>query len=237
MSILSDALSDIGSLIFPPCCPVCGEPLDDGVEFICPMCRLGAPLTGFSYEVHNPLFESFWGQLPLERATALLFFRTGSGWQRLIHDFKYRRRWRLAESMGEWLGSELLSSDLYGDVDLILPIPLHPLRRIWRGYNQSEYIAKGVARKMGVKLDCHSVVRRRYNRTQVGSQRSQRWDNVKGIFSVRHPERLSGKHILLVDDVITTGATIVSCGESILQAVPDCKISVASLATVVDRQF
>lgn len=230
MSILSDTLSDLGLLFFPRRCPICGEPLSDGVEFICPLCQIDAPLTGYSSRADNPLFESFWGQLPIERATSLLFFRQGSGWQQLIHDFKYRNRWRYARYMGQWLGAEIARGELYGDVDIIIPIPLHPLKRLRRGYNQSEHIALGLSQRLGVEVDFRSVVRLRNNKSQTRHHRRDRWENVKELFWVRKPEQLAGKHILLVDDVLTTGATMVSCGEAILSQVPSSRLSVASIA-------
>ena len=133
--------------------------------------------------------------------------------------------------MGEWLGEELLDSGNFDDIDLIVPIPLHYRRRLRRGYNQSEQLALGVGRKMGVECDFRSVRRRHYNDSQTSKSRSERWDNVEEIFDVRSVERLRGRHILLVDDVLTTGATMVSCASTILKACEgEVRISVASLA-------
>ena len=119
---------------------------------------------------------------------------------------------------------------LYDDVEVVVPVPLHLRKRLKRGYNQSEYLAEGIAAELGVGVDRRSVVRRRNNPSQALSRKSDRWANVEGVFGVRHPERLAGRHILLVDDVFTTGATIVSCAETILRSVPGCRISIAALA-------
>jgi ComF family protein len=125
----------------------------------------------------------------------------------------------------------LIDSDNFEDIDLIIPIPLHFRRRLRRGYNQSEQLAIGVARKMGVAYDFRAVRRHLYNESQTLKSRTERWDNVEEIFEVRRAERLRGHHILLVDDVLTTGATITSCASAIIKACGgDVRISVASLA-------
>lgn len=230
MSILSSLIADLGALFFPPCCPVCGRLLPSGNHTLCTSCRIAAPLTRYTQAPDNPLFRSFWGQLPIERASALIFFTGQSGWQRLIHAFKYRGQWRLALEMGRWYGAELVAGGLHHTVDVVVPIPLHPFKRLKRGYNQSEYLAQGIAEQLGVEVDFRSVRRHRNNPSQAQRSGEERWQNVEGIFSVRHPERLQGKHILLVDDVLTTRATMISCGEAILKAVPDCRLSIAALA-------
>ena len=133
--------------------------------------------------------------------------------------------------MGEWLGEELLDSGNFDDIDLIVPIPLHYRRRLRRGYNQSEQLALGVGRKIGVECDFRSVRRRHYNDSQTSKSRSERWDNVEEIFDVRRAERLRGKHILLLDDVLTTGATMASCASAIVKACEgNVRISIASLS-------
>lgn len=230
MSILSELLHDLGALFFPPRCPVCRRELKVGGGVVCTRCMAEAPLTRFWLAPDNPLTRSFWGLLPIEHASALIYFSHQSGWRQLIHDFKYHHRWRLALDMGRWYGAELLAGDLYHSVDVVVPIPLHWRKRLLRGYNQSEYLARGIAEQLGVACDCRSVRRHRNNPSQAQRTAEERWRNVEGIFSVRHPERLRGKHILLVDDVLTTRATLISCGEAILAAVPDCRLSVAVLA-------
>lgn len=230
MLILSEWAHDLEALFFPPRCPVCQRELNSGSRMVCTRCLAEAPLTHFWLAPDNPLTRSFWGLLPVEQASALLYFSAHSGWRRLIHDFKYHHQWRLALEMGRWYGAELAESDLYHSIDRVIPIPLHWRKRLLRGYNQSEYLAQGIAEKLGVECDLRSVRRHRNNPSQAQRSREERWQNVEGIFSVRHPERLAGKHLLLVDDVLTTRATLISCGEAILKAVPDCRLSVAVLA-------
>lgn len=221
---------DLAALFWPPVCPVCGRMLPEGVPTVCMRCRMEAPLTGFWLQVDNPLVRKCWGLVPVVQASAFLFFVRGNGYRDLIHAFKYDGRWRLAREMGLWYGSEMARGGLYADVDVVVPVPLHLLKRLRRGYNQADYIARGIGAGLGVPVDGHAVGRRRYNASQTRKSHRERWDNVRDIFEVRHPERLRGKHVLLVDDVFTTGATILSCAETILRAVPDVRISIAVLA-------
>lgn len=230
MSILNDLLSDLAALLFPPHCAVCGEPLAPGERTVCTLCRATAPLTGYWREADNPMWRRCRDLLPVERASALLFFVHGSGWRRLIHGFKYRGAWRTARAMGGWYGERLRAGGLHDDVELVIPVPLHPLKRCRRGYNQSEYIAEGIAAQLGAAVDRRSLRRRRNTASQALRARHERAGNVEGAFAVRHPERLAGRHVLLVDDVMTTGSTLLSCAAELLRAVPDCRVSIAALA-------
>lgn len=230
MSILNSLFVDIKSLIFPPLCPVCGNTMEDGSGSICTYCRVMAPITGFWNELDNPLSRRMWGLLPVVKASAFIYYVRGSGWQRLIHKLKYKGAWHLAQDMGTWYGSYLKRSEMYADIDVIVPIPLHIMRKLKRGYNQSDYIALGMAAEMEVAVDCTSVVRLRNNPSQTHRTKSERWQNVDDLFGVRNSTLLAGKHILLVDDVCTTGSTLISCVDAIFKAVPNCRISIAVVA-------
>ena len=224
-------LSDLFGLLFPKRCAVCRRPLESGEEAICTLCRATAPLTGFYREAWNPVLDRCRELLPaVHRASALLYFLPGSGWRSMIHAFKYRGAWRLARIMGEWYGRSLKSGGLYDDVDVVVPLPLHPFKRCRRGYNQAEYIAEGIAAQLGVAVDRTSVARCRNTPSQARKAHRERAGNVEGAFVVRRPGRLAGKHILLVDDVMTTGSTLLACADAMLQAAPDCRISLAALA-------
>lgn len=234
MSIFNDiagVLRDATSLFLPRTCLACGKVLLENEGSICLTCRYNMPLTNFSSRRDNPMKLLFENILPIEAATAMFWFVGGTEWQRIIHNFKYYGRWLFAQKMGEWLGEELRDSGNFEGVNLIIPIPLHYRRRLKRGYNQSEQLALGVGRKMGVKCDFRSVRRSQYNDSQTSKSRSERWENVEAVFEVRDAKRLRGRHILLVDDVLTTGATMLSCASAIRHACDgDVKISVASLA-------
>ena len=221
---------DIYHLFLPPTCAMCGEPLQEGVDFFCTGCRWEMPLTGFCNRIDNPVVRKFYGHLPIVNASAFLWFSEGSVTRNMIHNFKYRGNWRYALKAGEWYGRELRDGGLYADVDIVVPVPLHFRKLLKRGYNQSEYIAEGIASALQVPVDLRSTFRKRYNRSQTEHHKEERWKNVENIFAVRHPESLKGKHILIVDDVLTTGATIISFARTILEAVPECRISIAALA-------
>lgn len=229
--MLSDIWSDVRHIVMPRLCPICGGRLPRGEAVVCSLCEATAPLTQLWLSDENPLRDRFAGLMPIERAAAFVWYVEGSPWRDAIHRFKYGNMWRTAYNLGRWYGACLRESGAYDDVDVVVSVPLHWWRRLSRGYNQSEYLADGIARELGVKVDRQSVVRHRYNRSQTSQSHDKRWDNVDGIFRVRHAERLRGKHILLVDDVLTTGATVISLGTTILQEVEDVRLSVAVLAT------
>ncbi len=220
-------LHDLRDLFFPPLCPSCGGALRGGEGFLCLKCQMDMPLTGFENEADNPVARRFWGLVPVDNATAFMWFIHLSGSRRVVHRFKYHDRPDLAEGLGRWFGRELAKGDLYSGVDLIVPVPLHFRKVLKRGYNQSEHIARGMAREMGVEVETGAVTRTVNNLSQTRT--TDRWGNVEGIFRVRRPERLRGRRVLLVDDVLTTGATLGSCAEAIVRAVPDCRLSIATL--------
>ena len=197
---------------------------------VCTLCRTTAPLTGFWLEADNPLLAKCRDMLPVERASGFLYYIHGSGWRELIRGFKYRGAWRTARAMGEWYGRCLKESGLYDGVEVVVPLPLHPVKRCRRGYNQSEYIAEGIASQLGAEVDRRSVRRKRNTESQALKPRRERARNVDEAFAVRRPERLEGRHVLLVDDVFTTGSTMLSCAGEMLRAAPGCRISIAALA-------
>lgn len=227
---LATAAEDAARIFFPPVCPLCGGTMNENEYFICTACRFRAPLTGFASQPDNPMAERMRNLLPVKHAAALMWFIEGSPWQRLIHDFKYNDFARFAYRSGQWLGGELSASGLYDDIDGVMFVPLHPLKRMYRGYDQSEIIAEGVASVMKRPVVRHALVRRVNNPSQSQNPDIDRWKNVEGIFHVRHPERLRGRHLLLVDDVFTTGATMFSCVESLLERVGDVAMSLAAVA-------
>ncbi len=228
---ISAVLLDMLSLMLPHTCIACGRVLLENEGCMCLACRYNMPLTNFSRHKNNPIKLLFENIMPVEAAAAMFWFVGSTEWQHIIHKFKYYGRWFFAQKMGEMFGEELRDSGNFEDIDLIVPIPLHFQKRMIRGYNQSEQLALGVGRKMGVECDFRSVCRRLYNDSQTKKSRFERWDNVEGIFEVRRVERLRGKHILLLDDVLTTGATMSSCAMAIIRACKgDVRISIATLA-------
>ena len=230
MSMLYSAYRAIRSLLFSQECMACGGHVDDAMHGICLNCRYEIPLTNYWLQSENPVKEKFSVWVPIEQGSAFMFYTGNSLWRSMIHRFKYGGEWQVAYNMGRWYGAELKASGLYDDVDVIIPIPLHPFKQLKRGYNQSRYLAEGMAEAMGIEVDARSTRRQRNNPSQARRGARARWDNVDGLFKVEKPNRLEGKHVLVVDDVLTSGATITTLISAIREAVPNCRVSVATLA-------
>lgn len=223
--------SDFVNLIYPSCCEVCGTLLGLRERVMCSACRYKLPRTGYWLQKGNPMEQTFWGRVPVENACALFFMSKGSPYRKLLHKLKYANKPNIGVVLGQLLGNELAKADGYRDVELIIPVPLHIRRERKRGYNQSEKIAGGVGLSTGKPVRTDVVYRRQYNETQTKKTREERWSNVSGIFAV-HPKAaalIAGKHILLVDDVLTTGSTLEACIAAILAAAA-CRVSVVTLA-------
>ncbi len=165
----------------------------------------------------------------IRHASALIYYIHNSRWRDMMHRFKYNSEFRHGRRLGEWLGYELSESPIYADIEYVVAVPLHPFRRLSRGYNQSDSIAAGVAKTLRCRR-IGGVKRLRHNASQATTERSSRWRNVEDLFEVVDPALFAGRNVLLVDDVFTTGATIMSCAEAILDAAPTCQLWIATLA-------
>lgn len=227
--LIKDWLGSFVSLLFPRCCIVCGRPLAKGEECLCTLCNINLPRTGYHLMEDNPVEKLFWGKIPLERATSFFFYRKGSDFRQILHQLKYGGQKNIGAIMGRYMAAELQESGFFEDIDVIVPVPLHKKKQRLRGYNQSEWIARGVATVTGIPIDTESVVRHKNTETQTSKSSLERWENVNGIFKLHHAESLAGKHILIVDDVLTTGATTVECA-SCLTEIEGVRISVLTLA-------
>ena len=187
------------------------------------------PRTNWHLEKDNPVERQFWGKFPLERATSYFLYHKGSDFRHILHQLKYEGREDIGRTMGRFMAEEIRSSGFFDGVDFIVPVPLHPRKLRERGYNQSERLSEGIAEVTGITMDVRAVCRRVYSQTQTRKSAYERWENVAGIFEVEHPERYAGKHILLVDDVLTTGSTITACADA-FAGVEGLRISVLTLA-------
>jgi ComF family protein len=219
------------ALLFPKHCEACGCALRGREQILCWSCIYHLPRTNYWKEAGNTLEQLFWGKLHIEHACALFFFGKGSRYRNLLHKLKYNGKKEIGVEMGRRLGMELKRAPLYQNIEAIIPVPLHPKKQHKRGYNQSEQIARGIAEITNWNIDNKSLVRTTFTNTQTRKTRMERWENVAEVFAVKHAEALAGKHVLLVDDVITTGATIEACAQQLLR-IDKCKVSVAALACV-----
>jgi len=219
-------INAIINLVFPKVCPSCNRHLTSKESGICLHCASVLPerLTLDNEEV----LQRFYGRLQLEEAFAFLLFKRKGLTQKLLHSIKYKGNKTLALEMGTLFGIRAKQLGLYSSVDVVVPIPLHLSKLRFRGFNQSAFIAQGLASMLAVKLDERAVIRKVKTTTQTKKSRVDRWKNVDQTFEA-HPLSLKGKHVLIVDDVITTGATLESCGQTILAAGAE-KISIACLA-------
>jgi len=220
---------DLFSLFFPNLCLGCGQPLVRGEVAVCSICHFHLPKTYFHNDPDNTLNRVFWGRVNLEAVAAYVYFQKGSTVQHLLHQLKYKGKQEIGFHIGKWYGQDLRYAPVFRDVELIVPVPLHPNKLRKRGYNQSRMFAEGLVSVMQARLEDKSLYRKVDSKTQTRKARYNRWENVESIFAVRNPENLRGRHILLVDDVITTGATLEACAQALLQ-VPGVKVSVATIA-------
>ena len=216
-------------LISPRACHICGKRLAVTEEGICGVCNWHLPRTRFTENAEdNELARLFWGRFPIEKAASLFFYKPHDEPSQLIYDLKYHSK----EYLGFWLGSllakEAQKSGFFADIDVIVPVPITLGRRWQRGYNQSERIAQGIHEVTGIPMVRNAIKRIRFSQSQTHLSSSERMDNVEGAFRLVNPQKVEGKHILLIDDIITTGATITVCAKE-LQKAGNVRFSVLSI--------
>ncbi len=226
-------LKDLLSLFYPHLCAACGERTPPRGQVVCVSCLYKLPKTNFHLHKENLFTERFWGRLPLEAGASFFYFNKGSRVQQLIHRLKYKNKQEIGVQMGRLYGQELLQSSIFNQVDLIVPVPLHPKKEWARGYNQSALIARGLSESMNKPWLQKGLQRRVHAESQTRKSREERLDNISRAFSIGDADALRGKHVLLVDDVLTTGATLEACGLCLLE-VPDVRLSMATLAMTMD---
>lgn len=217
------------NLIFPQQCVVCNRLLSHAEEYMCTVCNIGMPRTHYHLQKDNFIEKLFWGQIPIERATTFFFYQKGNSYCNIIHELKYRGGKHIGQTMGRYMANEMQGSGFFEDIDVIIPIPLHTKKLRKRGYNQSEWIAMGVSDITRIPIDNKAIVRKTYTESQTKQSASARLENVRDAFEALRPEQFAGKHILLVDDVLTTGATIIACA-STLSHIEGVRFSVIALS-------
>lgn len=223
-------LSDFFSLLFPKLCAGCGKSLMKSEKAICIECIYGFSPISISQIDNNPVAKVFWGRVDLRFALSKVEFNKAQSIQNVLHAIKYEGNTIAAEMMGELLAQVFLDHKV--EVDLILPLPLHPRKLKSRGYNQAEEIAKGLAKVLKAPIDSQIIKRIHDSNSQTNKNREERWHNVEEVFALEHTDRLIGQHVVVIDDVLTTGATLEACVQ-VLQKGPVASIGVATVATVI----
>ncbi len=221
-----DAATDV---VLPRVCPVCGKALDGDERWLCRQCLSALPRTRYEDTKFNAMEQHFAGQVPIERATAYFFYEKGSPYAGILHDIKYHN----VPRMGRWLTAravdDMADSHFFEGLNAVTAVPLHRSKMAKRGYNQSEYLARGLADKLGIPyVETLKAVRPHSTQTHKGAL--ERWQNIQGNYALKNnADQLVGKHILLVDDVITTGSTLIVCS-TLLKQIPGVTVSLFTLA-------
>ena len=224
-------INDLLQLFYPRLCLICGNRLTEGEQYVCLHCFCDLPRANYHKRDPNPILKLFAGTIQLNEIASFLLFEKDGKVQRLIHAIKYYGNKRLAKHLGKIASLEMKSDGLFNDIDLLIPVPLHPKKERQRGYNQAEWIAKGIEQVFQCPIEKNALRRVIYTATQTRKTIYERHQTVEEIFALQNTDSLRGKHILLIDDVITTGATLNACIKT-LSAIPDIRISIFSISVV-----
>jgi ComF family protein len=220
---------NLTNLFYPHLCTGCNQPLKRAENAVCTACLFNLPYTGFFMHDDNPVAKMLWGRIQVKHASALLNFEKGNIVQNLLHQLKYNGRDDTGEQLGVEMAKAIARCEALNDVSALVPVPLHPKKLKQRGYNQSEIIAKGINQSLNIPLYAHTLTRRAFTQTQTQKKKFSRWENMQNVFELNEPHKLENQHILIIDDVITTGATIEACVQQ-LQQINGVTVSVAALA-------
>ena len=227
--MLLSLLKDVSRLFYPVICPGCGNELFNPKANLCLKCITQLPHTGFANFHDNPIEKIFAGRIPILAAHSEFYFTKNSIIQLLMHELKYKGNLDIGLYLGTLLGESLLKSDRFKTFDYLIPLPLHPQKQFKRGYNQAEIICNGISTSTNIPVLSNKVLRKKQTETQTRKHRTERWNNVFDSFIIEEPESLYNKKIILVDDVITTGATLEACGNNILK-IQGASVGIAALA-------
>jgi ComF family protein len=222
-------VKDLIAVFYPEVCLSCHETLTTNEKVVCIGCRHDLPFTKFSFEPANLVEKTFYGRIPIEQGTALFYFHKKGHVQELIHSLKYRNHQQVGALFGGWLGDELIESCRFSTIDCIIPVPLHPKKLKKRGYNQVTTFGKSLSNKLGIPFIENILKKVSATNTQTRKLRFDRWKNAHDLFVVENNNLLENKHILLIDDIITTGATLEACCEA-FKKTKNLKISIACMA-------
>ena len=228
MELLKNLKEGFISLFYPNLCLACGDNPPIPEQVICVNCQYYLPKTNFHLERENAFTDRLWGRFPFYTGAALYHFIKKGRVQHLIYNLKYNNKPEVGYFIGLKYGEILKQAPLYKDIDVIIPVPLHPKRERQRGYNQSETFAKGLAESMGIKYYKKALIRTLATTTQTKKSRLDRLKNVRAAFQISQPEILQGKNVLIVDDILTTGATLEACALKVLE-IPKVRVSLVTI--------
>lgn len=227
--LLQNPVRSLTNLFFPRLCTGCGNDLFGEDEVLCLECIDKLPTTNFHLHSNNPVEKIFWGRIPLVSASSYLYFTKDSLLQHLLHAFKYSGAKEIGLYFGRCMGKSFLRSNRFNHIDALIPLPLHPRKERKRGYNQATVLCEGIAEIMEIPILKDAILRPTATQTQTHKNRIRRWENIEGKFLLSDSNAVSNKHILLIDDVVTTGATLESCAQELLYA-EGLRLSIATLA-------
>ena len=225
-------LNSFIKLFLPDVCVACGAELLESESGACLLCLYKIPRTNNFLKENNSAEILMAGRIPFERIVTFSYFVEGGVLRPMVHKLKYSDGKDMGILLGKMFGEDLLASDFINNIDIIVPVPLHPKKQRSRGYNQAEIIAHGISEATEIPVMSNNFIRVVFNPTQTKRTKTERWENVSGIFKIKDSSLFDGKHILLVDDVITTGSTIEACG-NVLQNCDNLKISIATIGEVL----
>ncbi len=221
--------SDAIHLFYPHVCVGCGSDVIETTQTLCAQCFAALPQTDYFLYANNPVERLFAGRIIVQSAGSAFYFTKKSLLQNLLHEIKYKGNKEAGLFVGKQIGIAIQQSNRFEDIDMIVPLPLNSKRLQQRGYNQATLLAKGIASVIEKPVNENIVFRRMNTETQTGKNRADRWQNMQAVFGVKQKEAIEGKHVLLVDDIVTTGATLEACGEAIL-SIPNTQLSIATAA-------
>lgn len=229
-NLFKQAFVSLIDLIFPRFCPVCHRPLALADDAMCISCMNNLPLIGIEDSRDNILTRTLWPGVPIEHGLSLMHYRSQTPHHNLLMQFKYMKNPMLARKLGKLAATILAQHKLEADIDVVIPVPLSWQRKLKRGYNQAEWLAKGMAEVYHLPVNTTLLRRVKHRKPQTKLNQEERRENAKGQFRARIPEQMKGKRILLVDDVCTTGATLGACAQAILESDPTARVSIFALA-------
>ena len=230
-SNLSKILNDINSILLPRVCFGCNARLNRGEYHLCTVCRNQLPLTEYDFNVENAVDRIFYGRINIKKANSFLFFIENGIVKNLIHHLKYKNQEQIGTLLGDWHGQIIAGNNYLGNIDFVVPVPLHRKKARKRGYNQVSAFGRRLAHHLQAEFLEDALIKTANTRTQTKKNRIGRWQNNRALYLLKYPELLENKHILLVDDVITTGATMEICAQALYQA-KGVTLYVTSMAVV-----